>query len=111
MSDTVKRSRLSVDIPAEEHLLLKVLAASQRRSINDFVLSCIREHLPCNKKHNPNTETAAALRDSAQDKNVIAFDSSLEMFEYLGLPTTCLTKKSPKNSKKMLKKPAAKKKI
>jgi hypothetical protein len=105
------RSRLSIDIPIEERLWLKIFAAGQNRSINDFVLSCIRAHMPCNLKHTPNTKTAADLHESETGKGVISFKSPLEMFNYLGLPTTCLPKKSQKTLKKTSKKHTGKKKI
>lgn len=111
MSTAHKRSRLSIDIPTEERLWLKMLATSQNKSINDLVLSCIREHLPCMRGHIPNKKTVADLRESKANKGVVSFDSPAKMFTYLGLPTTCLKHKSPKNSKKTLKKQNVKKKI
>ena len=106
-----KRSRLSIDMPAEERILLKMWATSQNSSINDFVLSCIRAHMPCATEHVPNEETARDLDESKKDNEVISFDSPLKMFKYLGLPTTCLNKNFQKNSKKTLKKRDVKKKI
>lgn len=109
MKTLEKRSRLSIDIPTEERLWLKVLAASQRISINDLVLSCIRKHLPCKVKHVPNKKTAASLIESEREKDTATFGSPLEMFKYLGLPTTCLNQKSQKASKKTSQKRVVKK--
>ncbi|MFA6527317.1 MAG: hypothetical protein WCT20_02745 [Candidatus Babeliales bacterium] len=106
-----KRSRLSIDIPLEERLWLKVLAASQHTSINDLVLSCIREHLPCKVTHIPNKKTAASLAKSDRETDSATFESPSEMFKYLGLPTTCLHQRSQKASKKTSKKRVVKKKI
>ena len=111
MSISNKRSRLSLDIPIAERLWLKMLATSQNKSINELVLSCIRQHLPCARSHVPNKMTAADLRESEKNKGVILFDSPEKMFKYLGLPATCLTQSSQKNSKKTSKKPSVKKKI
>ena len=106
-----KRSRLSIDIPTEERLWLKLVATAQNRSINDFVLSCIREHMPCNVEHVPNKKTAASLKKSEAAKGTVSFDTPSEMFEYLGLSTKCLNQKSPKALKKTSKKRSVKKKI
>jgi hypothetical protein len=106
-----KRVRLSIDIPPEEQLWLKVLAASQHTSINNLVLSCIREHLPCKIAHVPNKKTAAHLAESECEKDAKSFSSPLEMFKYLGLPTTCLPQGSQKILKKISKKRVVKKKI
>ena len=111
MKTLEKRTRLSIDIPEEERLWLKVLAASQRTSINDLVLSCIRQHLPCKVEHVPNKKTVASLVESKCEKDNVTFTSPLEMFKYLGLPTTCLNQKSQKVSKKTSKKRVVKKKI
>jgi len=111
MRESEKRSRLSIDIPEEERLWLKVLATSQRTSINDLVLSCIRQHLPCDIEHVPNKKTAASLVKSECEKDTPIFGSPLEMFKYLGLPTKCLNQKSQKVSKKTSKKRVVKKKI
>lgn len=111
MDTSEKRSRLSIDIPMKERLWLKMWAVSQNRSINDLVLSCIREHMPCSFDHVPNAETAADLDESEKGDGVVSFDSPVEMFKYLGLPTTCLNKNFQKNSKETLKKPTVKKKI
>ena len=110
MSDS-RRSRLSIDIPTEEQALIKMWAASQKRSISDFVLSCVRERMPCRLTHEPNDETATTLRESRSEKDVLSFDSPLEMFKYLGLPTTCLDQSFPKASDETLKKQNVKKKI
>jgi hypothetical protein len=106
-----KRSRLSIDIPESERLWLKVLAASQRTTINDLVLSCIRQHLPCNAEHVPNKKTAASLVESEHEKDAVTFESPLEMFKYLGLPTTCLNQNPQKASKKTSQRRVVKKKI
>jgi hypothetical protein len=111
MREPEKRSRLSIDIPEEERLWLKVMAASQRTSINELVLSCIRQHLPCKLGHIPNKKTSASLVKSEKENGSITFKSPSEMFKYLGLPTTCLNQKSQKVSKKTLKKRVVKKKI
>ena len=99
MKEPEKRSRLSIDIPREERLWLKMLAASQRTSIDDLVLSCIRQHLPCRTEHVPNKKTAASLVKSECEKDSFIFGSPSEMFKYLGLPTTCLNQKSRKKNR------------
>jgi hypothetical protein len=106
-----KRVRLSIDIPPEEQLWLKVLAASKHTSVSNLVLSCIREHLPCKIAHVPNKKTAASLIESAYEKDAKSFASPLEMFKYLGLPTTCLPQNSQKTSKKTSKKRVVKKRF
>ena len=111
MSHVERRSRLSIDIPLEEKLLLKMWATSQNKSISDLVLSCVREHMPCGVKHVPNAETRKDLEAGKDGKGTVTFDSPLEMFNYLGLPTTCLSKDFQKNLKKTSKKRVNKKKI
>lgn len=64
MAQLQKRSRLSIDLPIKEHLQLKVWAATQNRSISDFVLSCVREHMACSLEHIPNAKTTKNLDES-----------------------------------------------
>ncbi len=111
MNHADKRSRLSIDIPLGEKLLLKMWATSLNTSISDIVLSCIREHMPCDVEHVPNAATAASLKNTKKSSGSISFNSPLEMFNHLGLPTTCLSKDSQKTLKKTLKKRVNKKKI
>lgn len=72
-------------------------------------IGCIREHLPCKIAHVPNKKTAARLIESEREKDAKTFESPLEMFKYLGLPTTCLPQSSQKVSKKTSKKRVVKK--
>jgi hypothetical protein len=55
---------------------------------------------PCKTEHVPNKKTAASLVESECEKDAATFASPLEMFKYLGLPTTCLNQNSQKTSKK-----------
>ena len=57
----------------------------------------------------PNAKTAADLDESEDNKGVISFSSPLEMFQYLGLLTTCLSKKSQRTSRETSKKRGVKK--
>jgi hypothetical protein len=106
-----KRSHLSIDIPIKESIWLQKWADSHNSNVKDFVLSCIREHMPCRLEHGVNDKTAADLSESEEEKKAISFSSPKKMFQYLGLPITCLDKNSQKTSSVTLKKRGVRKKI
>jgi hypothetical protein len=83
MNRQSRKSRLSIDVSEEEKIMIKMWAARQKRSISDFVMTCVRDHMPCQLSHAPNAETKAALAESAKGEGVETFDSLEDFWKSL----------------------------
>ena len=79
-----RKSRLSIDVSDEEKMMVKMWAARQKRSISDFVMACVRDHMPCQLNHEINAETKRALAESAKGEGVETFDSLDDFWKSLG---------------------------
>lgn len=60
--------RLTVECSFDERTYIKMLAAKKHMTISEFLLSSVREMIPCNPSHEPNTETREALNESREGK-------------------------------------------
>ncbi len=80
-----KKVRLAIDCSTEERKYIKMFALYEDKTINEFVMSCVREHVnKCNRAHIPNDETAATLDASERGENIISFDSIDDFFKSMG---------------------------
>lgn len=84
MNRQPRKSRLSIDVSDEEKMMIKMWAARQKRSISGFVMACVRDHMPCQLSHEPNTETRQALEESSRGEGIETFDSVDEFWKSLG---------------------------
>lgn len=78
--------RLAIECSSEERKYIKMFAAHEEMTINEFVLSCVwqKTHY-CPYSHIPNEETAKALDNSEQSKGRRSHVSVDEMFKFLGI--------------------------
>ena len=81
-----KKIRLAVECTPEERKYIKMIAAHEDQTINEFVLSCVWKQIGgCPNSHIPNEETAAALDASERGKGIRSHKSIEEMFKFLGI--------------------------
>ena len=81
-----KKVRLAIACTSEERKRIKMLASYEEKTLNDFVMDCVRLKISkCNRSHIPNEETEKALSDSEQGKGIRKHSSIDEMFKFLGI--------------------------
>lgn len=81
-----RRVRLAIECSAEERKIIKMFAAHEEKTINDFVLDCVWEKTHgCSHSHIPNKETADALDASERGEGHRAHASIEDMFKFLGM--------------------------
>ena len=88
--DTVNKSvRLSFDVPQNIHRLLKTIASANGKTIKDIILEAvpyIEETNMCTfPSHEPNQETAKAIRESQRGENLTEYKTVDDMFKKLGI--------------------------
>ncbi len=66
-----ERIRLAVECTPEERKCIKIFAALEDKSINDFVLSCVWKYAKCAKSHVPNQWIICLKVDGKAVENVI----------------------------------------
>ena len=63
---------------------MKILAASEDKTLNEFILESVRMRLrKCPRSHTPNAETIKTLQDAKKGENLIEFDSIEDFFKSL----------------------------
>lgn len=68
--------RLAIECTPEERKYIKMYASYEEKSLNEFVMDCVRMKVSkCKYSHIPNEETAAALDASERGEGIIMFDS------------------------------------
>lgn len=81
-----KKVRLAIVCTPEERKRIKMLASYEDKTLNEFVMGCVRLKISkCSHSHIPNEETAKALDESEQGKGLQTHQSIDEMFKYLGI--------------------------
>jgi len=81
MSD--ETTRMSIDVPYEEHRKLKAIAALRGISMKAIILECLSKELYSDNVPNPTTEKT--LQESDKDKNVNYYADLNELRERFGL--------------------------
>lgn len=71
MSTQEQLSRITIDLPKEEHKRLKRLAIDLDKSMKELVLEAIRSLEYCPKSHIPNQETLEAIKEIEKGENLI----------------------------------------
>ena len=77
------QSRISIEIPSNEHKKLKALAAFSGMTIKELVLSCLREHVLGGEK--PNAETLKVFKETDEGKGLVECDDFDDFVEKLDL--------------------------
>lgn len=76
-------SRMTIDVPEEDHKRLKALAAVLGKSMREIVIEWIHEHLY--SSNTPNAETLDAIMQIESGKNLIKSDNIEDLFKKLGI--------------------------
>ncbi len=85
-----EKVRLTIECSPDEKMFIKMLAAKNRSTISEFLLSFARKQMPkqcgqhCHREHVPNEETKKALRDSRKEKGKV-FSTLDEFWKAMGL--------------------------
>jgi hypothetical protein len=83
MSTKSQISRMTLDIPEEDHKRLKALAAILGKSMREIVSSWIHEHLY--SANMPNKETLKAIESVEKGQNLIKAEDAEDLFRKLGI--------------------------
>lgn len=77
--------RLAIDCSPEERKYIKMYAAHEDETLNEFVLESVRMRMypRCKKSHVPNEETRRALDATDRGEGLIHFDSVEDFFRSL----------------------------
>ncbi len=77
-----KKVRLAIECSPIERRHMKMLAASEDKTLNEFILESVRMRLKrCSRSHRPNDETTKAIEDAERGENLIDFDSIEDFFK------------------------------
>jgi hypothetical protein len=60
---------MTIDMPFKEHKQLKAMAAFMGVTLQDLVLSCLRDHLLC--ENIPNKKTLKAFKETDERKGLV----------------------------------------
>lgn len=78
-----EHSRMTIDMPFEEHKRLKAMAAFMGVSLKDLVLNCLRDHLL--SENEPNDETVIAFKETDEGKGLVHCRDFTDFIDKLGL--------------------------
>lgn len=83
MSVKSHMSRMTIDVPEEDHKRLKALAAVLGKSMREVVIEWIHEHLY--SSNTPNAETLEAIKQIERGNNLIESENIDDLFKKLGI--------------------------
>lgn len=83
MSTKDHHSRLTIDLPDEDHKRLKALAAVLGVTMREIIANLIHEHLY--STNSPNRETLEAIASVEKSENLIESKDIDDMFRKLGI--------------------------
>ncbi|ADI38552.1 putative uncharacterized protein [Waddlia chondrophila 2032/99] len=75
--------RLSVDCTEDERMYIKMLAAKEKKTISEFLISLARNRMPQGKI--PNKETQKILRETEEGKNLESHESLRDFWKSMGI--------------------------
>ena len=76
-------SRITIDIPKEDHKRLKALAAILGKSMREIVLESIEKCIY--SVNSPNCKTLKAIKDVEKGKDLVETDNAEDLFKKLGI--------------------------
>ncbi len=76
-------SRMTIDMPEEDHKRLKTLAAILGKSMREIVVEWIHRQLY--SSNTPNAETLEAIKQIEQGKNLVESNNAKDLFKKLGI--------------------------
>ena len=76
-------SRMTVDLPEDDHKRLKALAAVMGRSMRELIVEWVHEHLY--GPDTPNEKTIEAIRQVERGENLVESDNLDDLFKKLGI--------------------------
>ncbi len=76
-------SRMTIDIPPDEHKKLKAVAALLGVPLKDLVLNCLRKYVL--SENIPNAETTACFKETDEGKNLVRFKDVEDLINTLGI--------------------------
>lgn len=82
MSAHQDQTRMTIDMPLEEHKKLKAMAAFMGISLKELVLNCLRDHLLSDNK--PNAETLKAFKETDAGEDLIRCEDFDDFAKKLG---------------------------
>lgn len=80
---TPHHSRMTIDMPFDEHRKLKSMAAFMGVSLKDLVLDCLRDNLL--SENVPNEETLEAFKETNEGKGLVHCKDFNDFVQQLGL--------------------------
>lgn len=79
-----RRVRLAIECTSEERKRMKMLAAHEDKTLNEFVLESVRMRIyKCIRPHVPNRVTKKTMKEAEAGENLIRFDSMEDFFKSL----------------------------
>jgi hypothetical protein len=79
-----KKVRLAIECTSLERRHMKMFAASEDKTLNEFVLESVRMRLKkCPQSHTPNAKTIKAMQQAENGEGLIEFDSIEDFFKFL----------------------------
>ncbi|MBS4171034.1 MULTISPECIES: hypothetical protein [unclassified Neochlamydia] len=76
------RVKVTIDVSEDERIYIKMLAAKERMTISDFIMSFVRPNIPYGQ---PNAETRKALCDVDKRKNLTHCKNLEEFWAAMGI--------------------------
>jgi len=76
-------SRMTIDIPEEDHKRLKALAAILGKSMRKIIIEWIHENLY--SANTPNAKTLDAIRQAEHGENLVEADNIEDLFQKIGI--------------------------
>jgi len=75
-----KKTRVTIDLPPEEHKRLKAIAALQGVTLQDLIIHCVDEKL-----HKPNAKTIEVIRKAERGEGIVECEDFEDFVKKLGL--------------------------
>jgi hypothetical protein len=76
-------SRMTIDVPEEDNIRIKALAAVMGKSMRELIIEWIHEHLY--SKNSPNAQTLEAIKQIERGENLVHNDNIDDLFKKLGI--------------------------
>jgi predicted DNA-binding protein len=83
MSAKGHMSRMTIDVPEENHKRLKALAAVVGKNMREIIIGWLHEHLY--STNTPNAETLEAIKQIERGENLVESDNIDDLFKKLGI--------------------------